>query len=407
MKEKAMRLIDYTQRMLSMEAFKRKHRTSEQHFTRRSKLNFKNTTVMTLRTVKKSAKVELMDCFYDLDEEIEIPQRQSFSAAREKISYAAFKELFDKSCEIAIEGDGARTYKGYRLLAVDGTSFVVGSLNKMKEYFGESTAITDHAMCRIGAIVDVLEESIVTACAKPLSIGERAIAIEQIETLSFVTNALYLFDRGYWSPNLTANILRNGQKFLMRLASNINKTCVVDENGNEYALRRYSFTLPGGNVETLLTNIPEEEMPDEELAALYAKRWGIETKYLELKELLQIDRFSGETANIVLQDIYSTLYVSNLIAFICLEPDAIIKAKTAGKDNKYEQKTNRAACIAVVRKRFIDIFMMDDPVKRSTAFDRLHRDISKCVTYIGKSKPIPRNKHKLKNKRKSKAKSFL
>jgi len=362
---------------------------------------------MTLRTVKKSAKVELMDCFYDLDEEIEIPQRQSFSAAREKINYAAFKELFDKSCELAIEGDGARTYKGYRLFAVDGTSFAVGPLDKMKEYFSESTSTPDRAMCRIGAIVDVLEESIVTACAKPLNVGERAIAIEQIEELGFVANVLYLFDRGYWTPKLTADIIKNGQKFLMRLASNINNPSVADENGNEYALRRYSFTLPGGNVETLLTNIPEEEMSDDELAALYAKRWGIETKYLELKELLQIDRFSGETANIVLQDIYSTLYISNLLAFICLESDETIKVKTAGKDNKYEQKTNRAQCIAVIRKRFIDIFMIDDPVKRSAALDRLIRDISKCVTRVGKSKPRPRNKHKLKNKRKSKAKSFL
>ena len=407
MQKRTNELVVYTQDQITSVVFKETHKTSSVHFTRNSPLNFKTTALLTLKMIKKSIKVERMDYFYQAAKDVEIPSRQALSEARGKISYHAFKDLFDKSCELAIRDDNSRKYKGYRLFAIDGTSFAVGKLKNMSRDFGESTTIPGKAMCRISGVVDVLEDSIIDACVSPFSVGERALAVGQIGGLSTIANALYLFDRGYWSPKLTAHIMENGQKFLMRLASNTGKAIAKDVEGNEHDLRRYSFTLPGGDVETLLTNIPEEEMSNDELAALYAKRWGIETKYLELKDRLQIDKFSSQSANIVLQDIYATLYISNLTAFICLEADEKIRERTVDKGNKYEQKANRSVCISALRKRFIDICLLDDPSKQCSALERLRLDISKCVSYVGKSKSRPRDKRKIKSARQYRNMSFL
>jgi len=242
-------------------------------------------------------------------------------------------------------------------------------------------------------------ECIANAVVAPFSTGERALAIGQIEEMKNISNALYLFDRGYWSPELVSAIIRNGQKFLMRLASNAGKTTVADENRNEYVLRRYSFVLPSGEVEILLTNLSEDEVSDDELAALYSKRWGSETKYLELKDRLQIDKFSGESVNVVLQDIYSTLYISNLVAFTCWEADETIKERNKGKENKYEQKANRTICISTFRSRFIDICLLPRVSLIDRALDKLLADIESEVIYINKSKPRPRNKAKIKQSR--------
>jgi len=396
MKNKALELINFTMKLLASEQFKFFYKTAPQFFTRQSPLNFRNTALNILKMIKKSIKVELMDCFKDLDNELEIPTRQAFSQAREKISFLAFKDFFDKSCELAIDGNGARTYKGFRLLAVDGTSFIVGAMSKLCSYFGTSTTVTGQAMCRISGIVDVLGECIANATVSPFSTGERALAVEQIKALHHVSNALFLFDRGYWSPQLVSAIIKNGQKFVMRLASNTGNAVIKDESGNTLNLRQHSFVLSSGIVETLLTNLSEDEMSDAELEALYAKRWGIETKYLELKERLQIEKFSQESVNAVLQDIYSTLYISNLAAFVCMEADDIIAAKTAGKDNKYQQKANRSVCIAALRDRFVKI-CISDPDKAEAALRKLYKDISKEVTYIKKSKPRPRKKSNYKS----------
>jgi len=352
-----------------------------------------------LRLIKKSIKAELMEYFYQPNKEHNVPTRQAFAQAREKLSYLAFKDFFDKTCELAVNNGNERLYKNYRIFAVDGTTFAVGNLTKLSDYFGATTCLKDKAMCRISAVVDILNDCIVNAAVSPFCVGERALAIDQIEQLKNVLNGLFIFDRGYWSPELVSGIIKNGQKFLIRLASNIHNPIVKDEQGCIIPLRHYSFTLPGGGTQELLTNITEEEMSDSELSELYTKRWGVETKYLELKDRLQIDKLSGESVNIVLQDIYATLYISNLISFICYESDEAIKAREAGKSNKYKQKTNKTACISTFRKRFIDICFIAETSERNDALNRLRDDISKDVIYIGKSKPKPRNNKQIKASR--------
>ena len=399
MENNAEALINYTMQQLASLIFLIDHRLSPRFFTRESPLGFVKTVLLTLRSIKKSIKAEILDFFHKIDKNIISPSRQALTQAREKISFLAFKNFFDKSCELAVNSDGARLFKGFRIFAVDGTSFVVGALGKLAEYFGTSTTIEGKAMCRISAVVDVLNECIVNGIVSPFCVGERALAIEQIKQLMSVTNALFLFDRGYWSPELVSAIIENGQKFVMRLPSNVGKTIVKDKDGNIVKLRRYSFILPSGERETLLTNLTKDEMSDEELADLYAMRWGAETKYLELKDRLQIDQFSGESVNIVLQDIYSTLYMSNLVAFICFESDEIIKERTTGKNNKYEKKSNRSTCISALRTRFVEICFMANEQKREEALRRLYIEISKDTVDIGKSKSRPRDKRKLKESR--------
>jgi len=349
--------------------------------------------------IKKSAKVELMDFFYSFDKQAATVSRQAFAKAREKISYTAFKSFFEKSCELVVDMAKPKLHKGYRLLAIDGSSFVAGELCKLSEYFGTSTTVAGKAMCRISAVVDVLDDTIADAVVSPFSKGERTLAIEQVKNLKDVSNALYLFDRGYWSSELIAEIISSGQKFLMRLQSNNNKIGIVCESGETINLRRHSFTLPSGIEEVLITNISPDDMSDDELAWLYAKRWGAETKYLELKSRLQIDRLSGESVNAVLQDIYATLYMSNLVSFMADSANDIIEANTSGKDNMYKQKANKSVAIAALRRRFVDICLIDDPLGQQAQLDQLYSEISKSVNYKGKSKPKPRNKTKIQKSR--------
>jgi hypothetical protein len=394
-------LLNYTLCQLKSQLFVFQHRISQGSFSRSPKLlTFDTTALMILHMVKKAIAVEIMHFFGQYHKE-NTPSRQAFSKARDKISYTAIKDFFEKSCELAREGVGARVYKGYRLFAQDGTAFFVGDMDNesLREYFGESTTVAGKAMCRLGGIVDVLNDFIVSAAVSGYDVGERALAIRQIEELSDAKNILFLFDRGYWSPELIKTVIKNGQKFLMRLASSAGRAIVKDEYGKVIKLRRYSFALPSGDIETLLTNLSAEEVSDEELAQLYAMRWGIETKYLELKDRLQIDNLSGKSANTVLQDIYATLYISNLVAFLCFEADEIIQERTAAKNNKYTQKVNRSICIAVLRERFIQICLLPTHILRAALLYRMVKDIAKCVTYVGSSKSKPRDKRKIKTSR--------
>jgi len=408
---KAQRLIRYIKEQVNSIIFKYEHKTDPQHFTRESPLDFVNTTFLILRLIKRSTKVEIMNFFYELGDKILSPSRQAFAQAREKISYLVFKDFFDKSCALAVLDEEAAAFKGFRIFAADGTSFVVGDWKKLHSFFGETTTVEGSSICRIGGMVDVINNCIVSALVAPFSSGERTLALTQIQTLSGVANALFLFDRGYWSPDIVKNIIGQGQRFLMRLPSNAIRSITKDGSGHVQTgggqLRYYAFTLPGGSREILVTNLTENEMSDQGLAELYAMRWGIETKYLELKLRLQLDYLSGSSVNIVLQDIYSTLLISNMVAFVCSEADKEIARNTEDKANLHPSIANRSVCIAALRSRFVCIFLLKDPEEVDIAIDRFYKEIARCVTYKGKSKARLRGKHKRENPYKARPLSFL
>ena len=56
-------------------------------------------------------------------------------------------------------------------------------------------------------------------------------------------------------------------------------------------LRSIHFSLEDGTTEYLITNLTSEQMPVENFPDLYQLRWGVESKYRELKNRLEIENF--------------------------------------------------------------------------------------------------------------------
>lgn len=53
-------------------------------------------------------------------------------------------------------------------------------------------------------------------------------------------------------------------------------------------------------------------------------RWGIEIKYDELKNRLEIENFTGKTKIDIEQDFYASIYLSNMIELARKDSDEII-----------------------------------------------------------------------------------
>ena len=89
----------------------------------------------------------------------------------------------------------------------------------------------------------------------------------------------------------------------------------------EISLRMVKIPLENGGLEVLATNLSQSEFHTEEIKELYHMRWGIETAYETLKSRLQLENFTGTKPILLLQDIYSTIYLSNLSEDIILEAE--------------------------------------------------------------------------------------
>lgn len=82
-------------------------------------------------------------------------------------------------------------------------------------------------------------------------------------------------------------------------------------------LRVVKLTLDDGTRETLLTTRRNPtEVPSDEFQGLYAKRWSREGHDDVLKNILEIENFTGKSALSVRQDFYATVLTNNIRALI-------------------------------------------------------------------------------------------
>ena len=116
----------------------------------------------------------------------------------------------------------------------------------------------------------------------------------------------------------------------------------------EISLRMVKILLENGNLEVLATNLSQTEFHTEEIKELYHMRWGIETAYETLKNRLQLENFTGTKPILLLQDIYSTIYLSNLVEDIILDAERELDQKETNR--KHKMMINQTVSIGILKK---------------------------------------------------------
>lgn len=125
-------------------------------------------------------------------------------------------------------------------------------------------------------------------------------------------------------------------------------------------LRCVHVKLPDGTIEYLVTNIMEKHLNEIELKELYFLRWGIESKYRELKNRFQIEAFSGLKAINIKQDFYAAMFISNLVSIAKCEADKLVYERTSSQNN-FKYQSNRSFLINRIKSQFVRMLMMPSP----------------------------------------------
>jgi len=403
-KEAIKEAVENLRRKINDKAYKNRSKCTTKAFTRASKLGFVKTILLKLNFAKRSGAVEVYKFFREVAVE-EPVSRQAYEKSRNQISHTAFSELFDDSVKIALSVEDAKLHKGYRILPIDGTTLRLDKSESLKERFGKSTPHKGEVYARISICTDILNGTILDGSIEGFNVGERRMAIRHIEK-DLCENALYLADRGYYSFEIVDKIISSGRKFLIRLASNSIAELARSEQDSgfvevrhkskAYKLRYYKFQLKSGEMEYLLTNLDEAEFSDEDLKELYAMRWGIETKYNEMKNQMLLESFTGKSELVVMQDFYATLYMMNLVAFSIMAAESEIPEK----ERKYEYKINKNTTIGMLKNNLIRTVTEEDPKRSNAMIDKLMKDISRCIVPIRPGRYNKRKKTDMKRRKK-------
>lgn len=382
------------------ESFKEESKNNDTCFTRDRKLSFTDTMVFILRNAYKTLSVEIEQFFQQISSTESPPSKQALSKARLKIKHTGFKKINDTILE-EYYSEPYKTYKGYRLLAADGSILQLPSGQKITKAFGKMNKLDTRFNCGHSiTIYDVLNNIIIDSKLHPYGRSERAYLSEQLVAMrneGKQKRDIIIADRGLPSLPLFARMKQsnydfvfryNGHQFLREVLefARSSKTDMVVEvslkgrgmrqesgelsqmlaSGYEETikLRIVKVFLKTGETEYLITSILDEKiLSRQDLQKIYALRWGIEEGFKTLKNTMELENFSGKTEETILQEYYSKIAIYNLHATLVEEAqkelNKKVRANKTGK--KYKQyRINQNVSYGLVRERLIELLNQDD-----------------------------------------------
>lgn len=392
----------------------------EKDFTRQRKLTFEKTMKFLLTAGGGSLNKEILDFF---DFEVDTPTASALVQSRYKILPFAFEYLFH---EFNSKLTGLKKYKGYRLLAVDGSDINIPH-NPMDEntYFQSIPDTKGFNQVHLNAMFDLANKIYIDALIQPGRLeNEKSAFVEMINRLTIVDPALIMADRGYEYYNAIAHIERKMMKYLIRIKDigsngmlsgyqvpnqgefdvDISKlftrrnTNEIKSNPHIYkflpqnqifdflppkskdtyemAFRFVRLEVKEGKYQAFVTNLDRKEFPLDEIKVLYHMRWGVETAFRELKYSLGAIAIKSKSMHGVLQEVVSKLIMYNFSEVITL--NTIITKKDLR--HHYQANFTRAIqiCLHFFRQNanappikveaLIGKYIL--PIRRNRKFDR-------------------------------------
>jgi len=221
-------------------------------------------------------------------------------------------------------------FRGFRVLAIDGTRIDVPNWKALKDHFGtaKNHSGAHNAQARMVMIQFPFTRLPFRYELAPLNNSEVTMALRLVKHLQ--PNDLLLMDAGYWSYQLLWAIVQQGAHFALRLRKNLNLQTLrrldstgqdrlvrwtpKDSRGNWRKLglpkslnfRVVQYRVPGFRTQALVTSVTKpaqisradwtrlttdcQDAGRKLLPGLFHRRWEIETSYYELKVHLGMDQ---------------------------------------------------------------------------------------------------------------------
>ncbi len=420
--EKKVQVAECVRIMLNDPLFRDNHRTGSGFFTRNRKLTFVLVILLILQKSLKSLQPVLNEFFGKLGEPLVTVTAGAFTQARAELSHTAFIELNQKAvAETYYRERDYKTWRGFRVLSVDGSKIILPNEKEIRKYFGsvrianqDQNVSGEYPVALASVLYDVLNRIALDAVLSHAKAYEVNLAGEHLDFVE--ENDLLLFDRNYPSYLFPAALTQQNTDFLGRCSrSSFREARAMFEPGAEesrVAILRPHHTkkkeiealgLPAeikvrfvrvvpdnGEIEVPVTSLTDEtEYSVNDFKEMYHLRRGTETFYGTVKGRLNLENFTGKTVEAVRQDFYSTIFASGLESVLTEDAQESLAAKSS--DNKYPQTVNKAVSFNAVKNHVIGLFLKEEnPETLSDKLTRLFMMNPVCV----REREVPRKKSK-------------
>ena len=328
--------------------------------------------------------------------ELRISKQAAFKAIK-KVNPAVFPLLIRKFVELFYRSSLVKTYKGYILLAEDGTTNELTATEESLSKFGfsqnqhvKSSEDAHKATSRSSALYDVTNGIIVDFRMEEFNKSEIPIAIEQLRSSYNLFNTrkvIFLADRYYPSVELFALLETYGFNYCIRAKSNFFKKQIADMKsddewitvtldnawlkrlkydeskkrfGKNHTIRirvvrqKYTYFDESGEQKTAeliyFTNLSKEEFSKQDIIILYSRRWDLEVSYKTLKTDYEWERFFSSECDTEMCSIYAKVVFHNIVGVVRKELNQFFENDNSGKDHKYRFVVNITQLAKLMRE---------------------------------------------------------
>ena len=368
----------------------------EKDFTRNKKLPPDKLISFMVSCGSSSTKIELLD-FFGLD--MHAPSSSAFNQQRAKLKPEALEAVFQRFNSSL---QNVENTSRYRFFAVDGSTFTFfskPSFASEEYYVSEGHSAKGFHSMHLNAFYDLQKHTYSDALVQSVhSKDEFSAFCEMVDRhqTPACTKAVFIGDRGYCSYNNMAHVLEKGQYFLFRtkdihskgLVGNftlpqeesfdiqVNVTLVrsrkkkivirdgfyrryVDANTafdyiaqgsmDTYSLsfRIVRFPISEDTYECIVTNLPEDEFPMEQIKLIYFSRWSIEGSFRKLKYTIGLNNFHAYKPEYIKQEIWAKLIAYNITE--TLINHTVVKHGTTKHDYKVNFSVAAHICRVFLR----------------------------------------------------------
>ncbi len=333
--------------------------------------------MMILSGKKLSLQNALNKFFSAIGEVFKVPTDSAYCQAKQKIKPEVFEHLTETLSQDFYRLYGAdeevRLWRGHRLIGGDGTKLNLPDTADLRASFGvqkNQTSGETGGCVQATAVVayDLLNDIGLQSALGKAHSSEKSLLFEVWRSLE--KGDVLVLDRNFADYSIIAKARHDGVEVVIRCphssfsavedfwASKDRERIVllkvsqcsrtkkfVKEQGlpPEVLVRLLKFRLKTGEEEVVLTTLCDQKRyPRREFYKVYGIRWNNETYFDRIKNIFDLERFSGQTESSIKQDFYGVIFLANLESVLTKDVETKMQEAAQERENKTMPQVNHA-----------------------------------------------------------------
>jgi hypothetical protein len=355
-------------------------------FTRQRALNWQRVVVLMLSGHKVSLQTAVNKFFRAVGEVWRVVTASAYSQARQKVQPAVFVHLNAVACEEYNTRYGAdhevARWHGQRVLGVDGSYLNLPDTVETRQTFSVQTnqhTGGEQVQALASVLYDLRNDVGLSVALGPKQAEKNLLFAHHLAAMQ--VGDVLVGDRAYADYSVMATVVARQCHFVIRFprqsftavnafwaapAEDQVVTLAVTSKARAYVAKQHLPTalqvrlvkveLATGEVEVLGTDLLDAATyPAPEFRVVYGWRWNHETYHDRIKNIFEVERFSGSSVHAIEQDFYGVIFLATLESILSKPAQSQLTAQGHARGCTHPPKVNRAVSYVAVMDHVVEL----------------------------------------------------